>query len=195
MMKLVFATHNQNKVKEISALLPDHFHVLSLDEIDFRDEIPETARTLEGNASIKAQTIYDQIGVNCFADDSGLEIDALHMEPGVHSARYAGEQRNDDANMDLVLERLHGKSNRTAQFRTVIILIIDGTAHSFEGIIRGTITEEKRGKEGFGYDPIFKPDGFNKTFAQMGMTEKNAISHRSRAFEKMINFLKAISSH
>ena len=189
-MKLVFATHNSNKAKEIQSLLPDDFQILTLTEINCLDEIPETAETLEGNSLLKAQFVSDNFNLNCFADDTGLEIYALNGRPGVYSARYAGEEKKADANMNLVLSELKNESNRKAQFRTVITLFLNDKKHIFEGIVRGEISNEKRGTDGFGYDPIFIPGGQSKTFAEMTLAEKNQQSHRARAFEKMINFLK-----
>ena len=189
-MKLVFATHNSNKAKEIQSLLPDDFQILTLTQINCIDEIPETSETLEGNSVLKAQFVSDNFNLNCFADDTGLEIDALKGRPGVYSARYAGEEKNAEANMNLVLSELRNESNREAQFRTVITLILNDKTHVFEGIVRGEISNEKRGAEGFGYDPVFIPEGQTKTFAEMTLAEKNQQSHRARAFEKMINFLK-----
>lgn len=188
-MRLVFATHNQNKVKEIQALVPNNIEIVSLDDIGCTEEIPETAETLEGNAWIKANYVRQKYGLPCFADDTGLEIDALNGEPGVYSARYAGEQKNAEDNMALVLSKLSNERNRTAQFRTAISLIIDHKEYLFEGVVRGEITPEKRGTEGFGYDPIFEPENSLLTFAQMDLNEKNKISHRGRAFAKMIAFL------
>ena len=191
-MKLVFATHNQNKAKEIQSLLEERFEILTLTEIDFNDEIPETAETLEGNSILKAQFVSENFKVNCFADDTGLEIEALDGNPGVYSARYAGEEKSAEANMDRVLSELENSTNRNAQFRTVITLILEGKTHTFEGIVKGEIIREKRGTDGFGYDPIFVPEGQNKTFAEMKMAEKNLQSHRARAFQKMIDFLTSI---
>ncbi len=191
-MKLVFATHNSNKAKEIQSLLPNDFQILTLTEINCFDEIPETAETLEGNSLLKAQFVSDNFNLNCFADDTGLEIDALNGRPGVYSARYAGEEKNAQANMNLVLSELKNESNRKAQFRTVITLILNDKTHVFEGIVRGEMSIDKRGSDGFGYDPIFIPEGQSKTFAEMTLSEKNQQSHRARAFEKMINFLKMI---
>jgi XTP/dITP diphosphohydrolase len=189
-MKLVFATHNSNKAKEIQSLLPNDFQILTLTQINCIDEIPETSETLEGNSLLKAHFVSDNFNLNCFADDTGLEIDALNGSPGVYSARYAGEEKNAEANMNLVLSELRNESNREAQFRTVITLILNDKTHVFEGIVRGEISNEKRGAEGFGYDPVFIPEGQTKTFAEMTLAEKNQQSHRARAFEKMINFLK-----
>lgn len=188
-MKLIFATHNRNKAHEIQAMMPKGIEVLTLDEIHCFEEIPETEKTLEGNATMKAQYIVDEFNLNCFADDTGLEIDALNGEPGVYSARYAGESRDANANMDLVLEKMTGQANRKAQFRTAIALYWDGEMYLFEGIVKGTILTEKRGKDGFGYDPIFEPENSEKSFAEMSLAEKNTISHRARALKKMIDFL------
>lgn len=188
-MKLIFATHNHNKAHEIQAMMPEGIEVLTLDEIHCFEEIPETEKNLEGNATMKAQYIVDEFNLNCFADDTGLEIEALNGEPGVYSARYAGESRDANANMDLVLEKMKGQSNRKAQFRTAIALYWDGEMYLFEGIVKGTILAEKRGKDGFGYDPIFEPENSEKSFAEMSLAEKNTISHRARALKKMIDFL------
>lgn len=191
-MKLVFATHNSNKAKEIQSLLTDDFQILTLTEINCLDEIPETAETLEGNSLLKAKFVSDNFNLNCFADDTGLEIDALKGRPGVYSARYAGEEKNAEANMNLVLSEIENESNRKAQFRTVITLIFNDKTHIFEGIVRGEMCTEKRGSDGFGYDPIFIPEGQTRTFAEMTLEEKNQQSHRARAFEKMIAFLESI---
>jgi XTP/dITP diphosphohydrolase len=192
-VKLIFATHNSNKAFEIQKLLPEHFQILTLNDIDFQEEIPENEPTIEANSAFKAQFIFNKFNLNCFADDTGLEIEALNGKPGVHSARYAGEERNSDANINLVLEELKGVENRNARFKTVITLIIHGEQYQFEGIVDGTIIKEKRGSNGFGYDPIFIPEDESKTFAEMNLNEKNKFSHRARAFEKMIAFLKSNS--
>ena len=189
-MKLIFATHNSNKAFEVQKLLPEHFHVLTLDDLIFFDEIPENEPTIEGNSAFKANFVFNKFNLNCFADDTGLEIEALKGRPGVHSARYAGEEKNADENMNLVLKELNQVSNRRARFKTIITLIIDGEQHIFEGIVNGRIIDEKRGTNGFGYDPIFIPENETKTFAEMGLSEKNKFSHRARALEKMIAFLK-----
>lgn len=189
-MKVLFASQNVNKVKEISKLLPDHIEIIGLKDIGFTEDIPETAPTLEGNAIMKAKYLASQLDYPIFADDTGLEIEALNGEPGVYSARYAGEDKNADKNMDLVLEKLKGELNRKAQFRTVISLEINGENHCFEGKVEGEICEHRTGDEGFGYDPIFKPNGYQETFAQMSMDEKNKISHRGRAVMKFVEFLK-----
>ena len=189
-MKLVFATNNRHKLDEVRAIVGDRVEVLSLNDIECHDEIPETADTLQGNALIKARYIYDKYGLNCFADDTGLEVEALGGEPGVYSARYAGEECSSEANMQKLLHNLTGKSNRNAQFRTVIALIINGEEKLFNGIVKGSITEEKRGDSGFGYDPIFIPEGFSESFAQMSCEQKNRIRHRYRATEQLSNYLK-----
>ena len=188
-MELIFSTQNQNKAKEIQKLVPQGIIVKTLKDINCSDDIPETSNTLDGNASLKANYVHNKFHVNCFADDTGLEIEALNMEPGVYSARYAGLERSDDKNMDLVLSKLEGNDNRKAQFRTAVSLIIDGKEHLFEGIVTGEIRKEKTGSEGFGYDPIFEPENSGKTFAEMSTEEKNKVSHRARAFSKMIDFL------
>lgn len=189
-MKLVFATNNRHKLDEVRAIVGDRVEVLSLNDIGCHDEIPETADTLQGNALIKARYIYEKYGLDCFADDTGLEVEALGGEPGVYSARYAGEECSSEANMQKLLHNLTGKSNRKAQFRTVIALIINGEEKLFNGIVKGSITEEKRGDSGFGYDPIFIPEGFSESFAQMSSEQKNSISHRYRATEQLSNYLK-----
>lgn len=192
-LQLVFATNNKNKLKEARAILKDKVDVVSLADIQCFDDIDETASTLEGNALIKACYIYEHYHQNCFSDDTGLEIPALSGEPGVYSARYAGEDKDSNANMQKVLDKLKDKDNRSAQFRTVIALIIDGKEYSFEGIVKGEITKEKHGNSGFGYDPIFRPEESSLTFAEMPLDEKNKISHRGRALEKLNEFLKAYS--
>ena len=188
-MELVFATQNPNKAKEIEAKLGEGFKIAGLDQLGITEEIPETAPTLEGNALMKARYVYEKTGRNCFADDTGLEVEALNGEPGVYSARYAGLQKNADDNMALLLNKLQGQANRKAQFRTVIALIINGQEHLFEGTATGNIIEEKQGVECFGYDPIFVPEGHTRTFAQMTLDEKNQLSHRAKAFDKMKKFL------
>jgi len=187
-LKLVFATNNKNKLKEVRAMLTN-FDIVSLASINCFDDIPETADTLEGNAIIKANFITNKYGLNCFADDTGLEVEALNNEPGVFSARYAGKENNAEANMKKLLKELEGKSNRKAQFRTAIALNINEKQYIFEGICKGTILNQKQGESGFGYDPIFMPDGFNKSFAEMNMIEKGTISHRGKAIEKLVSFL------
>jgi len=187
-MKLVFASNNNNKIKEIQQLLPSSIQIVSLEDIGCFEEIPETANTIEGNAILKANYITDKFGFNCFADDSGLEVDALNGEPGVFSARYAGEPKNDEHNSDKLLLNLKDATNRKANFKTVICLNLNGAQHLFTGIINGTITEEKIGTNGFGYDPVFKADGYAKTFAQLTMEEKSSISHRGIAVKKLVEF-------
>ena len=189
-MKLVFATNNKHKLEEVRAILGNRIEVLSLNDINCHDDIPETADTLEGNALIKARYIHDKFGVDCFADDTGLEVESLGGEPGVYSARSAGEECNPEANMYKLLQNLTGKNNRNAQFRTVIALIIKGEEKLFNGIVKGTISNEKMGNAGFGYDPIFIPEGFSESFAQMTSDMKNSISHRYRATEELSKYLK-----
>jgi len=189
-MKIVFATNNQHKLKEIQKLIGDKHEIVSLKDIGFEGDIPETHDTLEGNASEKAHYIYDKYHVNCFADDTGLEIDALDGAPGVYSARYAGENPSFEDNVNKVLVNMQDKTNRKAQFRTIISLIIDGKETQFEGLCPGTIMTEQYGEDGFGYDPIFMPDGFQETFAELDLTIKNKISHRGLATQKLIAFLQ-----
>lgn len=189
---LVFASNNPNKIKEIQLLLPKEITILSLNEIGCFEDIPETASTIEGNAILKANYVTEKYGYSCFADDTGLEVEVLNGEPGVFSARYAGEQKNADDNMNKLLSNLADKENKNAQFKTVICLNLNGTQHLFEGIIKGQINNEKRGSEGFGYDPIFTPNGYTKTFAEMPIAEKSKISHRGLAVEKLIHFLNKI---
>jgi len=191
MHKLVFATNNQHKIEEVLAKIGNQFQLLSLDDIGCTDDIDETGTTFAANASIKSQYIYNKYHLDCFGDDSGLEIDALNFEPGVYSARYAGTHGDHEANMDKVLAKLEGQTNRKARFKTVISLIWNGEEHIFEGAVEGTIRQERSGSRGFGYDPIFQPDGYNITFAEMTMEQKNTISHRARAVEKMVEFLSA----
>ncbi|MBD1387093.1 non-canonical purine NTP diphosphatase [Mucilaginibacter rigui] len=191
MQQLVFATNNAHKLEELQAKAGDHFKLLSLNDINCHDDIEETGLTFNQNASIKSRYIYERYNLNCFGDDSGLEIDALNNEPGIYSARYAGEHGNHAANMDKVLEKLKGADNRKARFRTVISLIWNGDEHFFEGTVPGTIRTERCGTAGFGYDPIFQPDGYGITFAEMSMEEKNSISHRGRAVDQLIAFLNA----
>jgi len=188
-MKLVFASNNKHKVKEISHILDNKITLLSLEEINILEDIPENEPLIEGNALFKARYVYNATGLNVFADDTGLEIEALNGQPGVHSARFAGESKDSSANIAKVLTMLKGIENRKARFRTVIALIFENKEYLFEGIISGTIIDEKRGDEGFGYDPVFIPDGKKLTFAQMTLTEKNKISHRAIAFEKLKEFL------
>ncbi|TDE52931.1 non-canonical purine NTP diphosphatase [Flavobacterium sp. GT3P67] len=189
-MQLVFASNNKNKILEIQSILPDTIEILSLESIGCYEDIPETAETIEGNAILKANYVTQKYGYNCFADDTGLEVDSLNGEPGVYSARYAGEQRNSDDNMNKLLECLSNKSNRKAQFKTVIALNLNGKQDLFTGIARGEITLEKSGNQGFGYDPIFKPEEYQETFAQLSLDIKNKISHRGKATQQLIDFLK-----
>jgi len=188
--KLVFATNNPNKLKEARAILQDKVEVVSLADINCYDDIPETAQTLEGNALIKAKYVSEHFHLDCFSDDTGLEVDALGGEPGVYSARYAGTDKDSEANMEKVLDKLKDISNRKARFRTVIALIIDGQEYSFDGTIKGEITTEKCGTSGFGYDPIFRPFQSEHTFAEMPAEEKNHISHRALALQKLNDFIK-----
>lgn len=193
-MKLVFATNNPHKLQEIKHLLNNSIDLLCLSDIPCDDEIPENQETLEGNAAEKSFYIFDKYGLNCFADDTGLEIEALNGEPGVYSARYAGKERDSGKNMDLVLEKLSGTKNRKARFRTVISLVIDGHETQFEGIVNGEILEEKRGQTGFGYDPIFRPEESTSSFAEMTLEEKNKISHRGRAVQKLVEYLNHLKT-
>ncbi len=188
--KLVFVTNNKHKLEEISAILEDKIELLSLNDIHCNADIPETAETLEGNALQKAEYIHQHYGLDCFADDTGLEVEALNGAPGVYSARYAGDGHDSEANMQKLLQNLQGVSNRKARFRTAICLIMDGKEHLFEGICQGEIIQEKRGNSGFGYDPIFVPEGYEKTFAELGNDIKNSISHRAKAVELLCQFLK-----
>lgn len=187
-LKLVFATNNKNKLKEVQAMLTN-FEIVSLAGIKCLDDIPETADTLEGNAILKANYITEKFSLNCFADDTGLEVDALNKEPGVFSARYAGEENNAEKNMNKLLKNLENISNRKAQFRTAIALNIQGKQFIFEGFCEGDILKEKQGESGFGYDPIFMPKGYNKSFAEMNLNEKGNISHRGKAIQKLVTFL------
>lgn len=189
MIELVFATNNPHKLEEIRAAVGDSIKILSLKEIGCLDDIPETAPTLEGNASQKAQFIYQKFGLNCFADDTGLEVEAFDGRPGVYSARYAGPGHDHEKNMDKVLSELEDQQNRKARFRTVISLILDIKEYFFEGIVNGEILKERQGKMGFGYDPIFQPEGYNISFAEMELAEKNKISHRGIAVQKLVKFL------
>lgn len=191
-MQLCFATNNAHKLTEIKALLGDNFELRTLQEIGCNEELPETTDTIEGNSAQKAEYVWAHYGVNCFADDSGLEIEALNGAPGVHSAYYSGE-RNHARNIERVLSELANESNRKARFKTVITLTLAGKSHSFEGIVEGTIIDSPRGTDGFGYDPIFVPEGGNRTFAEMTLDEKGKISHRSRAFAKLVAFLQSYS--
>lgn len=188
-MDLVFATNNKNKLIEAKNLLGVKQRILSLQDINCNIEIPEDFNTLEDNANQKAEFIYNKFGYNCFADDTGLEVYALDMKPGVFSARYAGNECNSRNNISKLLQELKSSSNRNARFRTVIALIIDKNTHFFEGIVNGKIIDTIRGNDGFGYDPVFVPDGYNQTFAEMPLSEKNKISHRAQALNKLVNFL------
>jgi XTP/dITP diphosphohydrolase len=191
-MQLCFATNNTHKLEEIRAILGENFVLKTLQEIGCNEELPETTDTIEGNSAQKAEYVWEHYRVNCFADDSGLEIEALNGAPGVHSAYYSGE-RNHARNIERVLRELNNEPNRKARFKTVITLTLEGKSHSFEGIVEGTIIDSPRGIDGFGYDPIFVPDGSERTFAEMSLEEKGKISHRSRAFAKLVAFLQGYS--
>ena len=188
MPKLVFATNNQNKLKEVKAQLPSHIELLSLEDIGCEEDIPEIAPTIEGNALQKAQYVKSNYGYDCFADDTGLEVEALNGAPGVYSARYAGEDKNAEKNMQKLIEELHNEENRNAQFKTVIALIFEGEEHLFDGVCKGQITHNRKGDKGFGYDPVFQPTGFLSTFAEMDLAQKTAIGHRGKAVKKLIDF-------
>ena len=188
-MQLVFASNNKNKIQEIQSILPESIKILSLSDIGCNEDIPETANTIEGNAILKANYVTQKYGCDCFADDTGLEVEMLNGEPGVFSARYAGEQRNDNDNMDKLLAELDNKTNRNAQFKTVICLNINSEQYLFTGIAKGEITKEKLGNQGFGYDPIFQPEGYQHTFAQISLEEKANISHRGKAVKQLVEFL------
>lgn len=192
MKKFVFATNNAHKLEEVKALLGDKIELLSMKDIKCSADIPETETTLEGNALLKARYIYENYHINCFADDTGLEVEALNGAPGVYSARYAGEEHNSEANMKKLLQELEGVENRKAQFRTIFALIIEGKEHLFEGIVKGEIIKQRKGNAGFGYDPIFVPEGYTQTFAEMGSEEKNKISHRAKAVGKLCKFLHTL---
>lgn len=189
-MKIVFATHNANKLKEVKALLPKHLQLLSLDDIGCHEDIPEEAGTIEGNAIAKANYVKDKYGYNCFADDTGLEVKSLNGAPGVHSARYAGADRSDLKNMEKLLQELEGSDDRAARFKTVIALNLENEKILFQGIIEGQITTAPKGDKGFGYDPVFQPVGFEETFAELPLSEKNKISHRARAMQQLIDYFK-----
>lgn len=191
-MKLVFATNNPNKLKEVQEMLSDHIELVSLKDIGCFEDIPETASTLEGNAKIKADHVTNKYGYDCFADDTGLEVDSLNGEPGVYSARYGGEEKNADKNMDKLLLNLEDKPDRKAQFRTIVTLNLNGKSYDFEGICKGEIIEERFGAGGFGYDPIFRPNGYDETFAEMSSEEKNKISHRGLAIQKLVSYLNSL---
>ncbi len=195
-MKLVFATNNKHKLDEVRKITSRHpVEIVSLAEINCFDDIPETADTLEGNALQKAHYIQEKFGLNCFADDTGLEVEALNNAPGVYSARYAGPGHDSEANMKKLLHEMEGKENRKARFRTVIALVWNGKTYTFDGIVNGIITTTKRGENGFGYDPIFIPEGYEQTFAELGNDIKNQISHRAKAVEKLDEFLTQLSDH
>ena len=189
-MELIFATHNQNKVKEISAILPSEIKLKSLDDLNFTNQIPERSKTLKGNALIKVRTIFNEFQRDCFADDTGLEVEALNGAPGVYSARYAGNKKRDEDNIYKLLKELRNHDNTKAQFRTVIALIYNHKEFIFEGIIKGKIIKEIKGGNGFGYDPIFQPENHLLSFAELSTEKKNKISHRAIAFRKLIDFLK-----
>ncbi|PKQ44314.1 non-canonical purine NTP diphosphatase [Confluentibacter flavum] len=190
-MQLVFATNNLNKIKEVQALMPQHITLFSLEDIGCFEDIPETQNSIKGNAIQKAEFIKNNYGYDCFADDTGLEVDALNGEPGVYSARYAGEQRNAEDNMNTLLNALKDSPNRSAHFKTVIALHINNQQHTFTGICKGEITITKHGEKGFGYDPIFRPNGHQKTFAEMDLKLKNTISHRGKAISQLVSFLNS----
>ena len=188
-ISLIFATSNQNKVLEIQKILPKKFNIKSLKDLNYFEDVPENETTIEGNAIFKAKYIYEKFNINVFADDTGLEVEALNGEPGVHSARYAGTTRNSEKNIKKLLKNLKNIKNRNAQFKTVIALIIDNKLHIFSGIVEGYILDSPKGNNGFGYDPIFCPNGFDKSFAELTLKEKNLISHRSLAMKKLIDFI------
>ncbi len=189
MNKIIFSTNNQHKLAEVQSALGDKIELVTLKEVGITEDIPENGATLEENASIKSGYVFERLGMDCFADDTGLEVDALGGAPGVHTARYAQIEKDDNKNIDLLLKNLQGQQNRAAQFRTVISLRFSGKEYLFEGVVRGVIAESRRGDDGFGYDPVFIPDGYDRTFAQMTMEEKNQISHRGRAVAKLVEFL------
>ena len=188
-INLIFATSNQNKVLEIQKILPKKFNIKSLKDLNYFEDVPENETTIEGNAIFKAKYIYEKFNINVFADDTGLEVEALNGEPGVHSARYAGTTRNSEKNIKKLLKNLKNIKNRNARFKTVIALIIDNKLHIFSGIVEGYILDSPKGNNGFGYDPIFCPNGFDKSFAELTLKEKNLISHRSLAMKKLIDFI------
>lgn len=191
-MKLVFATNNPHKLKELQALLGDKYQLLGLKDIGCFEEIPEEQPTLEGNARQKAFYVHEKYGYSCFADDTGLEVEALNGEPGVYSARYAGHEKDAEANMNKLLKEMVKINNRKARFRTVISLVLNGKEKQFEGIANGEITRQRSGDSGFGYDPVFLPDGFTKTFAEMNLQDKNKISHRGLAVQKLVQYLQTV---
>lgn len=192
-LRLVFATNNENKLLEIKKLVPGNIELLSLKSFNINEDLEETGNNLVDNALQKARFVYEKTGMNCFADDTGLEIKVLNDEPGVYSSRYAGEERNSQKNVELVLEKMRNCNDRAARFKTVIALIFNSEEYLFEGVINGSITMEPKGNEGFGYDPIFIPEMHEKTFAEIDLIEKNKVSHRARAFSKLIEFLKCHS--
>jgi XTP/dITP diphosphohydrolase len=193
-MQLVFATNNLNKLKEVQALIPSYIQLLSLKDIECLEDIPETQKTIKGNAIQKAEYIKEHYGYDCFADDTGLEVESLNGEPGVYSARYAGEQRDANDNMDKLLSELKTKDNRSAQFKTVVALHLNNNLETFTGICKGEITELKQGDKGFGYDPIFLPNGFNETFAEMELSIKNSIGHRGKAIAQLVSYLNSLNT-
>ena len=188
-INLIFATSNQNKVLEIQKILPKKFNIKSLKDLNYFEDVPENETTIEGNAIFKAKYIYEKFNINVFADDTGLEVEALNGEPGVHSARYAGTTRDSEKNIKKLLKNLKNIKNRNARFKTIIALIIDDKLHIFSGIVEGYILDSPKGNNGFGYDPIFCPNGFDKSFAELTLKEKNLISHRSLAMKKLIDFI------
>ena len=190
MKRICFATNNKHKIAEVSQMLEGKYELVSLEEIGCHEELPEEQDTLESNSRQKAQYVWQKYNISCFADDSGLEVEALNGAPGVYSARYAGPQRSDSDNINLLLQNLEGQENRKARFRTSITLILNGEEHQFEGTVNGSITNEWKGNKGFGYDPVFVPDGHDRTFAEMSSEEKNAISHRGQAVQKLVDFLR-----
>ena len=192
-MKLVFATNNKNKIREVQALMPEGIQLLSLKEIGCNEDIPETSPTIEGNAIQKAEYVKQKYGYDCFADDTGLEVEALDGAPGVYSARYAGEAKDSNANIEKLLRELQGKEDRSARFKTVIALHLNNELHPFTGICSGNIIFERKGTEGFGYDPVFQPEGKSATFAEMSLEEKSTVSHRARATRQLIEFLTSLS--
>lgn len=192
--KLVFATNNKNKITEVKALLPKDFEVLSLEDIGCDEDIPETSDTIEGNALQKVHFVKDKYGYDCFADDTGLEVEALDGAPGVYSARYAGDKKDNEANISKLLQNLEQEHNRKAQFKTVIALLLGKKEYTFTGISKGIIVPERKGAKGFGYDPVFQPEGEERTFAEMDLSEKSAMSHRGKATQKLIRFLSEKSS-
>jgi len=192
-MRLVFATHNENKFTEVKKLIPSYIELVSLTDLECYQEIPETGKTLEENAQIKADFVSSTYGLPCFSDDTGLLVDALNGAPGVYSARYAGEEKNADANMNKLLKELDGFEDRSARFETVIALNLNSGHHIFKGVVHGMITKEKKGAQGFGYDPIFRPEGYRETFAELSMEQKNAVSHRARAMNQLIDFLTTLT--